>query len=188
MESDIKEVKVTGDAAAFLEPSKKRTRKSKKTMMDKVEHVDAAPAAPVPAAPAAPPAPAAPKPVAPAVSAPAAPKPAAPAAPAAPAPTQPVVKIVPKIIKVSEKKKVSIPLTRKKRTFKAKKINLTIAEADPKTRKARKTIVNKVAKMSLEELRKELEEKGLLKKGKKEIPETMLRSMMHDAYALSEGK
>jgi len=63
-----------------------------------------------------------------------------------------------------------------------------IAEADPKTRKARKTIAKKVATMGLDELRKELEEKGLIKKGKKEVPEEMLRSMMRDAYTLSEGK
>jgi len=63
-----------------------------------------------------------------------------------------------------------------------------IAEADPKTRKARNTIAKKVAAMSLDELRKELETNGLMKKGKKEIPEEMLRSMMRDALTLSEGK
>jgi predicted secreted Zn-dependent protease len=63
-----------------------------------------------------------------------------------------------------------------------------IAEADPKTRKARKTIAKKVAAMSLEQLQKELETKGLMKNGKKQIPEEMLRSIMRDALTLSEGK
>jgi homoserine kinase len=100
-----------------------------------------------------------------------------------------VVKLVPKITKVSTiAKKPSIPLTRKKRTFKAKKLSVMIAEADPKTRKARNTIAKKVAAMSLEQLQKELEIKGLMKKGKKQIPEEMLRSMMRDALTLSEGK
>jgi len=178
MDPDVKEVQVTGDAAAFLEPSKKRTRKSKKNVVEVVSEAPVAPAAP--AAPVAPVAPAAPV------------APVAPVAPAAPvalvAPIVPKMTLLPKITKVSEKKKPSIPLTRKKRTFKAKKINLTIAEADPTTRKARKQIAKKVATMGLEELRKELEEKGLIKKGKKEVPEEMLRSMMKDAYTLSEGK
>jgi homoserine kinase len=63
-----------------------------------------------------------------------------------------------------------------------------IAEADPKTRKNRKVIAKKVAAMSLIELRKELEAKGLITNGKKEVPEEMLRSMMRDAYTLMEGK
>jgi len=63
-----------------------------------------------------------------------------------------------------------------------------IAEADPKTRKARRQITDKVAKMSLDELRKELTEKQLLKNGKHTVPETMLRTMMLDALSLSEGK
>jgi homoserine kinase len=86
-------------------------------------------------------------------------------------------------------KKTSIPLTRKnKRVFKAKKINVMIAEADPKTRKARRLITEKVAKMSLDELRKELTDKQLLKNGKNKVPEEMLRTMMLDALSLSEGK
>ena len=63
-----------------------------------------------------------------------------------------------------------------------------IAEADPKTRKARKQIAKKVAAMSMEELRKKLQEDGLIKQGSKQIPEEMLRSMMRDAFSLSEGK
>jgi hypothetical protein len=69
-----------------------------------------------------------------------------------------------------------------------KEIKIAIAEADPKTRKARKQIAKKVADMSLEELRKDLETNGLIKNGKKAIPEEMLRSMMRDALTLSEGK
>ena len=38
------------------------------------------------------------------------------------------------------------------------------------------------------ELQKELETKGLMKNGKKQIPEEMLRSIMRDALTLSEGK
>ena len=85
--------------------------------------------------------------------------------------------------------KPSIPLTKtRKRQFKAKKVSLLIAEADPKTRKARKAIAKKVADMGLEELRTQLETQGLIKNGKKHVPEDMLRSMMRDALTLSEGK
>jgi 3-oxoacyl-ACP reductase-like protein len=174
MDPDIKEVRVTGDAAAYLEPSMKRTRKAKKITLSAPSEAIAA-STPVAAAPVA---------AAVAAAAPAAAA-AAPAAPVAAAPAAPIVKLIPKVTKV---KKPSIPLTRKKRVFTAKKINVMIAEADPKTRKARKAIAKKVATMGLDELRKELETKGLLKKGKKEVPEEMLRSMMRDAYTLSEEK
>ena len=187
--SDIKVLHVTGDAAAYVE-SHKRTRRARKKREDPIE-LDSRELAVPASAPAPAPAPEVPVPV-----------------PAVPAPAQlrtpitggaheeaklshqvPLVKLVPKITKVSNiSKKPSIPLTRKKRTFKAKKLSVMIAEADPKTRKARNTIAKKVAAMSLDELRKELETNGLMKKGKKQIPEEMLRSMMRDALTLSHGK
>jgi hypothetical protein len=190
MSSDIKEVTVTGDAATYLEPTKKKTRKSRKTTIPIIS-VDPDPApAPAPAPVKAPvPAPAkapAPAPVKAPTPAPA----KAPAPAKVPAPkSKPVVTIAPKITKVTPISKPSIPMTRKKkRQFKAKEIKIAIAEADPKTRKARKQIAKKVADMSLEELRKDLETNGLIKNGKKAIPEEMLRSMMRDALTLSEGK
>jgi hypothetical protein len=179
--SEIKEVRVTGDAAAYLEPKKRTRRAGKKQETPvKLESVPAPVPTPVPVPVPAP------------VPAPAPVPTPAPAPAPVPAPVlvpMPTVKLVPKIAKVSNvTKKPSIPLTRKKRTFKAKKVSVIIAEADPKTRKARKTIAKKVAAMSLDELRKELETNGLMKTGKKQIPEEMLRSMMRDALTLSEGK
>lgn len=188
MSSDIKEVTVTGDAATYLEPAKKKTRKSRKTTIpiisvdpDSAKAPDPTPA-PVPAK--------APAPIKAAVPAPASVKAPVqvPAKVLAPK-SKPVVTIAPKITKVTPISKPSIPMTRKKkRQFKVKEIKIAIAEADPKTRKARKQIAKKVADMSLEELRKDLETNGLIKNGKKAIPEEMLRSMMRDALTLSEGK
>jgi len=173
MSSDIKEVTVTGDAATYLEPAKKKTRKSKKATiatgsLDSVK--DPAPApAPTPA-----------------------PTPAKTVTKTPPSTSKPIVTIAPKntkVTKITPSSKPSIPLTRKKkRQFKTKEIKIAIAEADPKTRKARKQIAKKVADMSVEELRKDLETNGLIKNGKKAIPEEMLRSMMRDALTLSEGK
>jgi hypothetical protein len=196
MSSDIKEVTVTGDAATYLEPAKKKTRKSKKTTIPIVsidpdsanapDPVLAPAKAPAPA-PAKAPAPASAK--APALAPAKAPAPASAKAPAPAPKSKPVVTIAPKITKVTPISKPSIPMTRKKkRQFKVKEIKIAIAEADPKTRKARKQIAKKVADMSLEELRKDLETNGLIKNGKKTIPEEMLRSMMRDALTLSEGK
>ena len=192
MSSDIKEVTVTGDAATYLEPTKKKTRKSRKTTIPIIS-VDPAPASAPAPAPAPTPAPVkapAPAPVKAPAPAPAKAPAPTPAPAKVPAPkSKPVVTIAPKITKVTPVSKPSIPMTRKKkRQFKVKEIKIAIAEADPKTRKARKQIAKKVADMSLEELRKDLETNGLIKNGKKAIPEEMLRSMMRDALTLSEGK
>lgn len=175
MGDDVKEVRVTGDAAAYLEPKKKRTRRAKRAvepiedpLEDPVEEPVKNPVKEVV------------KEVVKLV---------------AKEPVKEVVKIVAKepvkeVVKIIPKTpKPSIPLTKtRKRQFKAKKISLLIAEADPKTRKARKMIAKKVADMGLEELRTQLETQGLIKHGKKHVPEDMLRSMMRDALTLSEGK
>ena len=175
MGDDVKEVRVTGDAATYLEPKKKRTRRAKR-IVEPIEDIVEEPIEEPIEEPVQ-------KPVKEVVKE------------VAKEPAKEVVKIVAKepikeVVKIMPKApKLSIPLTKtRKRHFKAKKISLLIAEADPKTRKARKVIAKKVADMGLEELRTQLETQGLIKHGKKHVPEDMLRSMMRDALTLSEGK
>ena len=171
MDDNVKEVRVTGDAATYLEPKKKRTRRAKRVVDLLEDPLEEPVEEPVK------------KPVKEVVKE------------VVKEPIKEVVKIVAKepvkeVVKIMPKApKPSIPLTKtRKRQFKAKKISLLIAEADPKTRKARKVIAKKVADMGLEELRTQLETQGLIKHGKKHVPEDMLRSMMRDALTLSEGK
>ena len=207
MGDDVKEVHVTGDAAAYLEPPKKRTRRAKRSIEpvepveDVVKTMAKEPVKEVVKTMAKEPVKEvvkimAKEPVKEVVKIMAKEPVKEVVKIMAKEPVKEVVKIMAKepvkeVVKIMAKEpsKPSIPLTKtRKRQFKAKKISLLIAEADPKTRKARKVIAKKVADMGLEELRVQLETQGLIKHGKKHVPEDMLRSMMRDALTLSEGK
>ena len=76
----------------------------------------------------------------------------------------------------------------RKHKFGGRRISISIAEADPKTRKARKNIKKKVASMSVDEIRDKLAKDGLINKDNKKIPEIMLRNMMKDSLLLASGK
>ncbi len=81
----------------------------------------------------------------------------------------------------------SIEAKTRKNKFGGRRISISL-DNDPKTKKVRKTIKNKVASMSVDEIREKLAKDGLINKNNRKIPELMLRSMMKDSLLLASGK
>jgi hypothetical protein len=75
----------------------------------------------------------------------------------------------------------------RKNKFGGRRISISL-DNDPKTKKVRKTIKNKVASMSVDEIRERLAKDGLINKNNRKIPELMLRNMMKDSLLLASGK
>jgi hypothetical protein len=92
-----------------------------------------------------------------------------------------------KKLEIKQEEKKEETKTRKHK-FGGRRISISIAESDPKTRKARKNIKHKVKSMSIEEIREKLAKDGLINKENRKIPEIMLRNMMKDSLLLASGK